>query len=309
MCKEHVKAIKQILRNNGRGSIPVLKCMEHSNGTLKATDLTVMVQIDTPMIQDGIWKAEALDYGFKDDTKETEWTIQDFPELPEVNTIQEIKLTGDDMAKIIRAMDFTSKDMTRPALTGVTFKDGNVYGCDGYKLYRNKISQAPHDTLVIPAEAVKILKAVKANKREWSMTIYDDSTVLFKSGGFKLYSKVIDATPPEYDGLIKDRRYERKAAIDLKQIKNWKDRCIFIERGTSAIYLVDKDMKEKIQIEGEVIDYASSIGDRYHTEVVMPLADDRGLRIDLAVMKQYKNKVILKYIDSGYKPVFVEEAK
>lgn len=91
MCKEHITAIKQVLRNNRKGSIPILHCLEHSNGTLKATDLSVMVEIKTPTIADGIWKSEALDYGFKEDTKETEWGVDDIygyispnEEVPEV---------------------------------------------------------------------------------------------------------------------------------------------------------------------------------------------------------------------------------
>lgn len=68
MCKEHIKALKQVIKSNNKNTLPILKCMCHSNGTLKATNLEQMVEVETPMIADGIWKDTALDYGFREDT-------------------------------------------------------------------------------------------------------------------------------------------------------------------------------------------------------------------------------------------------
>lgn len=35
MCKEHIKAIKQITK--GKATLPILKCVEYSKGCLRAT--------------------------------------------------------------------------------------------------------------------------------------------------------------------------------------------------------------------------------------------------------------------------------
>ena len=311
MCKEHITAIKQVLRNNRKGSIPILHCLEHSNGTLKATDLSVMVEVKTPTIADGIWKSEALDYGFKDDTKETEWGVDDFPTIEEKKMTQEIELSGEDMAKIIRAMDFASKDMTRPALTGVAIEEQRVYGCDGYRLYRNQISNGLDKTIILPPECVKILKAVKADKKNWTLTMYDDDRVAFRSGNFTLHSRLIDATIPVYENLLKEREYSYSLQLDMKQIKAGKDTALMIDRDGAKVYLSDRNGENKILISEGVVKQDGTIGSPKNIEVVMPLTGGfKGYTmIDLAIMKQYKRKIVLRMKDNDNKPVYVEEIK
>ena len=311
MCKEHITAIKQVLRNNRKGSIPILHCLEHSNGTLKATDLSVMVEIKTPTIADGIWKSEALDYGFKEDTKETEWKIDDFPSLENQEATQEIELSGEDMAKIIRAMDFASKDMTRPALTGVAIEEQRVYGCDGYRLYRNQISNGLNHTIILPPECVKILKAVKGDKKNWTLTVYDDDRVAFRSGNFTLHSRLIDATIPVYENLLKEREYSYSLQLDMKQIKAGKDTALMVDRDGAKVYLSDRNGENKILISEGVIKQDGTIGSPKNIEVVMPLTGSfKGhTMIDLAIMKQYKHKIVLRMKDNDNKPVYVEEIK
>lgn len=311
MCKEHITAIKQVLRNNRKGSIPILHCMEHSNGTLKATDLSVMVEIKTPTIADGIWKSEALDYGFKEDTKETEWKVDDFPTLEDRKMTQEIELSGEDMAKIIRAMDFASKDMTRPALTGVAIEEQRVYGCDGYKLYRNQISNGVNYTIILPPECVKILKAVKGDKKNWTLTIYGDEEVAFRSGNFTLHSKLIDAGIPVYEQLLQEREYNYSLELDMKQIKAGKDTVLMVDRDGAKVYLSDRNGGNKILISEGVVKSDGTIGSPKNIEVVMPLTGSfKGYTmIDLAIMKQYKRKIVLRMKDNDDKPVYVEEIK
>lgn len=311
MCKEHIKAIKQVLKGANKASFPLLQCLEHSNGTLKATDLTVMVEIQTPTIADGIWKSEALDYGFKEDTKEKQWTINDFPTLDTPKLKQSVALTGDDLGKILRAFDFVSTDMTRPALTGVAISEGNVYGCDGYRLYRNELSTKIDGTIILPKECVKVLKAVKADKKEWTLDIYDDTELAFKSGGFTLHSNQIDATIPDYDRVIGSGDYNYTMAIDLKQIANKKNKCILVDKNGMDIYIADRDDKnDRIKVEdrvANVVKDSGNVGTYGHKEVVMPLSDPTDLMIDLAMLKQYKGMIVLRFAEEHISPVYIEE--
>lgn len=313
MCKEHITAIKQVLKNNRSGSIPILHCLEHSNGTLKATDLSVMVEIKTPTIADGIWKSEALDYGFKEDTKEGQWTIDDFPTLDTPKLKQSVELTGEDLSKIIRAMDFTSTDLTRPALTGVALSEGSVYGCDGYRLYRNEMSHKIDDTIILPKECIKVLKAVKADKKSWTLDIYEDTEIAFKSSGFALHSRLIDAVAPMYDQVIGNGDYGYVLAVDLKQIVDKKNKCIMVDKNDLSVYISDRDDKTKrIKLEDKVANVLRDKGNvgRYgHKEVVMPLHDPEDLRIDLAMLKQYKGMLVLRFTEKHTLPVYVDEVK
>lgn len=309
MENNYIKALKQVLKNNNRGSIPILKCLEHSDGTLKATDLTVMVQVKTQTIADGIWKPEALDYGFKDDTKETEWTSADFPEVKPEKLMQELELTGKDMGKIIRAADFASNDQTRPVLTGVTIKGDSVYGCDGYRLYRNKIDNELNDFIILPPECVKILKTVKADKQViWTVSVYDDFTVAFTCGDFTVYSKLIDGYPPDYDKLAPDTKFDYVAKLDMKQITQKKDKYISIDKEENKIYLCNRDGTDKILISECIVKESGDVGYCEHKEVVMPLTGGGSdLKIDLAVMKQYKKSLTMKFKEKGGTPVIIEE--
>lgn len=308
MCKEHIKALKQVIKLNNKNTLPILKCMCHSNGTLKATNLTQMVEVETPMIADGIWKDTALDYGFREDTKETGWTIEDYPEVELKGLIQEVELDETDMAKIIRASEFVSNDLTRPVLTGVVFKNGNIYGTDGYKMYRDKISQEIATEVDIPSTCVKILKTVKADKQgTWTMSIYEDDLVVFTHGKFRLYTKTLYGGTPEYDKVIGSDYYNYDIVVDMKQIKNTKGKVLWADVEEKKLYLANEDGTEKILINECVKEDQGELPYSDHKEVVMPLINKQQVVVSLNHMKMYKGKVRLFIDEIGYTPIRIVE--
>lgn len=307
MSKEHIKAFKQVIKTN-KGKLPILKCMCHSNGTLKATNLEQMVELKSEMIADSIWKETALDYGFRDDTKETDWTIEDFPEVELKGLVQEVEVSETDMAKILRASEFVSKDTTRPVLTGVVLKGGNIYATDGYKMYRNKMETEITDTINLPTECVKILKAVKADKQGiWTVSIYDNEIVVFSCGNFKLYTKTIYGGTPEYDRVVGSDHYNYDMVVDMKQIKGKKDQVIWGDIEEKKIYIADENGDNKILVSECLIDNSGELPLNGHKEVVMPLLDKQHIVVKLELLKAYKGKVRLFIDKVGIAPIRIVE--
>lgn len=300
MCKEHIKAINQVLKNS-RKTLPVLQCLAHQDGKLMATDLTVMVQVDTPNIADGIWKSTALDYGFSDETKSTEFTLDDYPELDLKEIKQEIELTSEDLKKILFASKFVSKDLTRPILTGVAIKGHMVYASDGYRMYKDRLSNELSFTIIFPSECLKVLTAVAADKRNWTLTLYENDQVALKSGNFTLYSKLIDGRIPEYDMLCANNTtFEECIDLDLKSLTIPKGYYIRLDRVERKLYLYNQDTKEKITVGTDIPTSNGQVDRTDKREIVMAMIGDkeREVIVDPNLLKPYGKKHIKLYANT-----------
>ena len=307
MCKEHIKALKQVIK--GRNTLPILKCIAHTNGKLIATDLTVMVQIDTPTIRDGIWSGEVLDMGFREELLSTEFTIEDYPELPELTPIQELELSGEDMEKILRAGEFISKDTTRPVLTGVAIVGDKVYGTDGYKMYRNAISNSVSEQVILPTECIKVLKAVKAGKHNWTLDVYGEDQVAFKSGSITIFTKTIYGTLPQYEILLSNTKADTLTYIDLNETTGAKGYQLVIDREKGTTELYNPNTKQRINLGSGRVDTGNILyGDGAERNVVMPMAKTQKntIAIDLDLLKPYAKKKVKLYNNPHNNQVEVE---
>lgn len=295
MANEHIKALKQTLKGNAKYGLPILKCLEHSNGKLRATDLTIMTEVETPTIADGIWNATALDLGFKEGTKNKEFTSQDYPTLDPKKPEQIAKLSGDDMAKVLRALEYVSKDTTRPALTGVLISGNKVYASDGYKLFRDTLKeQATTREIILPPQCVNVLKSSKAEKHNWSLTIYEDE-VAFKSGGMTIWSKIIEAQAPRYEDLLlgdSRQNYDRVFEVNLKE-KIPANHVIRVDKETNRVGLRNEETGEFIELSEATREGNGRLTDTDRREIVMALhtGDDKIIELDPRLVKHFKGKV------------------
>ena len=251
MCKEHIKAIKEFIKGKAT-TLPILKEVAHMDGKLLATNLEVAVEITTPNIKDGVYKAEVLELGFKEELLDKEYTTEDYPEIQTGSTIGEYSYSGEDIAKMIRAGEFVSKDQTRPVLTGVSLKGSKVYGSDGFQLYSNRLNNDISIPITLPIKLIKLFKAVKADKHNWTMTIYEDDMVSLTSGNITLYSKVISGQQPDYDGLLTDNSVNTTITLDLATLNAPKDWLVLADREDNTIYLTDGNWENKVEISKQI---------------------------------------------------------
>lgn len=298
-----IKAIKQTLKLNSKHTLPILKCMQHKDGKLRATDLTIMVEINTPIIPDGIWNDTALEFGFREETKNNEFTVEDFPEIDLKLADKEMELAEDDMSKILRAYEFVSTDHTRPVLTGVVLKEGNVYATDGYKMYRNKTSLDKDMEINLPPELLKVLKSIKADKRNWTLSTYEESEqVALKSGNITIYSKTIYGTTPNYDMLIKNDMYDFTFDINLKKLKLGQNQLCIPENETAVFYNIVENkyttVGEKIRLSDTVYRESGKLEYSEERYIVMPLAsgNKNDVYVDTALLKPFAKNTIKVYV-------------
>ena len=146
----------------------------------------------------------------------------DFPDLPAdegsglLIPVEPFVLTAD---RVTRA---ASRDDTRPVLTGVLVRVGpdgiTMVATDSYRLsvMQTPLEAPPSDTreAIIPARALqevgRLAAAMKATEIELVIT---EAQALFRIGGARLTSRLIDGQFPDYRQLIPER-FEHEVAFD-----------------------------------------------------------------------------------------------
>ena len=164
------------------------------------------------------------------------------------------------------------------------------------------------DTINLPTECIKILKAVKADKQgTWVVSVYENEQVVFTHGKFRLYTKTIYGGTPEYDKVIGSDYYNYDIVVDMKQIKNTKDKVLWADIEEKKLYLANEDGTEKILINECVKEDKGELPYNEHKEVVMPLTNRKQVVVSLEHMKMYKGKVRLFIDKIGYTPIRIVE--
>jgi DNA polymerase-3 subunit beta len=150
----------------------------------------------------------------------------DFPELPPDEgaglTIPADRLTS-TADRVVRA---ASRDETRPVLTGVLVRvsaEGiTMVATDSYRLaVKQTALEAPPDAAreaIVPAralqEAARLVTATRAGEVEVVLT---ESQALFRIGGVRLVSRLIDGQFPDYRQLVPDR-FEHEVAFERAEL-------------------------------------------------------------------------------------------
>jgi DNA polymerase III subunit beta len=150
----------------------------------------------------------------------------DFPELPPdegaglVVPAERFAQTAD---RIVRA---ASRDDTRPVLTGVLCRidaEGlTMVATDSYRLAvkRTELDDAPPEPreAIVPARALaEVARLAAAARAETIECLLGESQALFRVGGVRLTSRLIDGQFPDYRQLIPDR-FEHEVAFDRGEL-------------------------------------------------------------------------------------------
>lgn len=301
MCKEHIKAIKEVLKS--KTTLPILKEVAHTRGFIRATDLETFIEIKAPNIPDGVYKPEALELGFKVELIDKDYTTDDFPEVEPGKVKQELELSGDDLTKIIRASEFVSKDQTRPVLTGVALRNNMAFGSDGYRLYSNRLENEVSEPITLPVKLIKVLKALKAEKHDWNMSVYENDMVALVSGNITVYSKTIDGQQPAYEQILKDYTVSATIILDLATLKAPKDWIVEANREDLTVKVRDRNGDSEVEISKNItLEDGTYEPIGYERNIVMAMnsGNKNLIHIDPTLFKPYgKSKVKLWVRTSG----------
>ncbi len=138
-------------------------------------------------------------------------TSEEFPKLPAVNTKKQIKVSSDDLVRMIQKTTFAcSMDETRPALNGVLWQTKGdkmqMVATDGHRLARmavenTKLKGVSEDIIIPPKVLNLIPKFIDVEQKEVGI-IFGENNIIFNLKGTILTSRLIEGPYPNFEQVI-----------------------------------------------------------------------------------------------------------
>ena len=150
----------------------------------------------------------------------------DFPKLPAVNTKKEIKISGEELASMIRKTTFAcSDDETRPALNGVLWQTKGdkmmMVATDGHRLAKvaveNKKLKGLYDDVIIPPKVLNLIPKFLDGKKSEVGVIFGENNIIFNLGDIILTSRLIDGPYPNFEQVIPESS-DKKLVISKNEL-------------------------------------------------------------------------------------------
>ncbi len=133
----------------------------------------------------------------------------DFPELPEPDDVDSIKVASPQLTQAISKTIFAaSSDELRPAMTGVYFQvDFNkliLVATDAHKLVKYTFSNIESEvstSFIVPRKALNLLKGALPDGGEVELS-FNKANAFFSFDETQLICRLIDARYPDYNAVI-----------------------------------------------------------------------------------------------------------
>lgn len=240
--KAYIATLKKIAKSN---HLDILKDVAIRDGVAETTNLETMVRIRNGIAGQGVFKPMALDvFAGAPDADLTpyidaKYTLDDWVELQDHKWSQPIEISPALSDAIIEGRDYASKDMTRPALTAVWIREGEIQSTDGYRLFLSgpiKEVKNLNQEISIRSEVVDIYKKLK-KYGTWTLQ-YTDDMIRLTNGVAEIIGKVIDAQFPDARTLAaRTPDFVQRVHLPFKQLQALTDRYtrgIYINRDGSV---------------------------------------------------------------------------
>ncbi len=172
--------------------------------------------------------------------------VEDFPPFPDVNQKNVIKIKNNDLLGAIRQVVISSsRDETRPVLSGVLFEIGEesikVVATDSYRLSLKEIiskQEQNSSSLIIPRRAVEELNKI-ISKDTVSRMIYSDNQVSFESEGTVFVSRLIGGQYPNYQQLF-PKEFQVEATIKRDELLQSAKRMALLSPTTPIVLQISE---------------------------------------------------------------------
>lgn len=138
-------------------------------------------------------------------------SAEDFPKLPAVNTKREIKISGEDLIKMIRKTTFAcSDDETRPALNGVLWQTKGermqMVATDGHRLAKMSVDnpklQGLNEDVIVPPKVLNLISKFTDEPCGEIGVIFGENNLVFNLDDVILTSRLIEGPYPNYEQVI-----------------------------------------------------------------------------------------------------------
>ncbi|MEO1625261.1 MAG: DNA polymerase III subunit beta, partial [Bacteroidota bacterium] len=134
---------------------------------------------------------------------------QDFPRIPEPDTVDTIQLSASMLAQgISKTLFATSNDELRPSMTGVycqvDFNKLIMVATDAHKLVKHtfkNIESQISTSFIIPKKALNLLKSALPSGDDVKLS-FNKANAFFAFGDINLVCRLIDARYPDYNAVI-----------------------------------------------------------------------------------------------------------
>lgn len=135
---------------------------------------------------------------------------EDYPELPEFDAAQSVKISGGILSEALNNTLFaTSNDSLRPVMTGVLFQfkedETNFVSTDSHRLVvykRTDLINAEPVEFIMPKKPLAIFKNILANSGEEVTIEFNENMAKFTFGNNIWICRLIDGKYPNYSAVI-----------------------------------------------------------------------------------------------------------
>lgn len=220
--------LKSVAKAN---SLPTLKRVAIVDGKLQATNLDTTITLKTNFAENGVYGLPLLDILKIDPLLSNDYDsykvseLRDWPEIKEQswsNTIDLNKSAGNKgtIGEVIcHAMDFTSTDITRPALMCVWLENGKVIATDGYRAFTSsKIAEIDNMLIGLRQDTLKLLKKI-LKYGKWTLQ-YSDNMVKLEGEHATIISKLGDGQPAPVTNIMSETKtFTHRVILPYKQLK------------------------------------------------------------------------------------------
>ena len=291
--KAYIATLKKLAKSNK--SLEFLQGVGIRDGIAEATDLTTMVKINLGIKGQAVYNTMALDIFAQTPDADLEpykvADLEDWPELPDYVWTDPVDITPELDAAILEGRDYASSDQTRPALTAVWLRQGEVQATDGYKMYLSGPIKNldKNDVLNLRAEVIDLYKKMR-KYGTWTYQFAENGTMRLTNGVAEIIANCIDATFPDVRALAeKSSQFYQRIHLPIAQLRT------IIDRKVTGIY-VNRD--GSIKLDQTPVPFTATIEEQPITlfpasprRVVMPLVNhdnNVALAVNPVLLRQYK---------------------
>lgn len=137
-------------------------------------------------------------------------SAEEYPELPEFDAAQSIKIPSGILAEaLVNTLFAASNDTLRPVMTGVLFQFGedgaNFVSTDSHRLVvynRKDIKSDEPIEFIMPKKPLSIFKNILANSEEEVVIEFNENMAKFTFGKHIWICRLIDGKYPNYNAVI-----------------------------------------------------------------------------------------------------------
>jgi len=195
----NIKFLQKILKLEGhkhlRKTRPILACASVTNDLVTVSDLETTVVLEGKFeLASGIYEIDNFIHALS----ATTYSINDFPVFPDCDFPHEFTVPVSTLKILLK---HASEDETRPALMGVSLRDGELAATDGHTAIVVPVDYLGEEKIIIPSAFLR--KVLQVESTGNVCFYFNDSEISYsKDGEFSIYGRLVQREYPNYRAIV-----------------------------------------------------------------------------------------------------------